>query len=304
MRDALRHARRRVERQPAVAELDGAAHRAPAVAADPERRMRALHRARQHGVSGRAEMTPLEARDALAAPDPLHREDRFVAELVALGVVDAERRELGLEVARREAGEHAAAREHVEGRDRLRREEGVPVDATSTCVCTRSRVVAAATKESATNGSSAWWPPVRSQRSSGAGWSVTKAASKPQPLAARAISAIASALTNSSPCATRSVAAGGVKRTVRTIARHRGELRPFLAAAALANRPRDFARVGSHRGNCQRAAGPAGPARAEARHRAARGLLARAARARRARRASSSASSRCRSRSRSRSPRA
>ena len=40
-------------------------------------------------------------------------------------------------------------------------------------------MVAAAAKESATKGSTVWWPPVASQSSLGTGWSVTKQAAKP-----------------------------------------------------------------------------------------------------------------------------
>src|SRR5262245_55029807 len=72
-------------------------------------------------------------------------------------------------------------------------------------VCTRSVRVAAAANESATNGSSAWCPPLASQRSFGNGWSVTKHASNPAASIARAISETARAPTNSSPADTRSV---------------------------------------------------------------------------------------------------
>ena len=76
---------------------------------------------------------------------------------------------------------------------------------TQRLVNNRTVLVAAAANESATNGSSAWWPPVASHSSSGYGCSVTNTLVNPAVSAARATSAIASALTNSSPKSTRSV---------------------------------------------------------------------------------------------------
>jgi hypothetical protein len=81
---------------------------------------------RQHGVALGAEVAPPD-REALAAPDLLHGDECLVRELVAFGEVGAERGELGLEVARREPDDDAPPGEHVEGGDRLGREEGVPV---------------------------------------------------------------------------------------------------------------------------------------------------------------------------------
>ena len=75
---------------------------------------------------------------------------------------------------------------------------GLRYAATNTWVCTAIRRVAAAANASATSGSWAWCPPPASQRSSGAGWSVTKTASSPAASTAAAISAIASPVTNSS----------------------------------------------------------------------------------------------------------
>src|SRR5262245_66383986 len=85
-----------------------------------------LRGARQHRVGARAEAAALE-REALAAPDALHGEDGLVGQLVALGVVDAERGELRLQVAGRDPDDDAPPGERVERGDRLRREEGVPV---------------------------------------------------------------------------------------------------------------------------------------------------------------------------------
>ena len=56
-------------------------------------------------------------------------------------------------------------------------------------MCTRSVVVAAAMKLSATNGSSVGCPDLSSQLFGGAGWSVTKTASMPRASARRARSA-------------------------------------------------------------------------------------------------------------------
>jgi len=80
------------------------------------------------------------------------------------------------------------------------------------CVCTRSRVVAAAANESATKGSSAWWPPLANHLASGAGWSVTKHASKPAASAAAAQAITASPVTNSGARLTWSVGSPIVKR--------------------------------------------------------------------------------------------
>ena len=66
-------------------------------------------------------------------------------------------------------------------------------------------VVALAAKDSATNGSSAWCPPLASHASSGYGCSVTNTLSNPASSAARATTAMPSALTNSAPAPTRSV---------------------------------------------------------------------------------------------------
>src|SRR5205807_8704284 len=76
-------------RRPAVAQLDGAADGATAVAADPDRRPRTLGRARQHAVAGGREVTAVED-DGLPRPRRLHGADGLVGELVALVEVDAE----------------------------------------------------------------------------------------------------------------------------------------------------------------------------------------------------------------------
>src|SRR5689334_12966508 len=94
------------------------------------------------------------------------------------------------------------------------------------CVCTRSRVVAAAANDSATNGSSAWCPPPSSHLMSGAGWSVTKQASKPASSATRAHSITASPVTNSSAWATWSVGNPIVKRIGRILRTSPSNLRP------------------------------------------------------------------------------
>ena len=65
--------------------------------------------------------------DLVVGPDAAHHVDRLVGELVALVEVDAQRRELGLEVAGRDAEDHAPAGEHVEAQHRLRGEERVAV---------------------------------------------------------------------------------------------------------------------------------------------------------------------------------
>ena len=56
-----------------------------------------------------------------------HHVDRLVGELVALVEVDAQRGELGLEVAGRDPEDHAPARQHVEAQHRLRGQERVAV---------------------------------------------------------------------------------------------------------------------------------------------------------------------------------
>src|ERR1700749_2368290 len=91
------------------------------------------------------------------------------------------------------------------------------------CVCTRIRLVAAAANESATNGSRAWCPPPASHLMSGAGWSVTKHASKPASSAVRAHVITASPVTSSSAWATRSVGNPIVKRIPRKLGQERAE---------------------------------------------------------------------------------
>jgi hypothetical protein len=110
---ALLHDPDRRERDPAVAELDRAADRALAVAADPDRGMRLLDRPRQLGVAGGREVAA-DQFDAVLAPGALDRADRLVGDVVARVEVGAERLELALQVARRDAEDQPPARQHVE----------------------------------------------------------------------------------------------------------------------------------------------------------------------------------------------
>ena len=112
-----------------------------------------------------------------------HHVDRLVGELVALVEVDAERGELGLEVAGRDPEDHAAPRQHVEAEHRLRGQQRVAVRRARGCASARAAGWSPRPRTtSATNGSSAWCPPPASHFESGAGWSVTKHASKPASL--------------------------------------------------------------------------------------------------------------------------
>ena len=97
-----------------------------AVPAHPDRRPGLLDRAGQHGVPGGVPVSA-GARHRFAGPGGAHGDDRLVGELVALGVVDAERCELRFEVAGADADDDPTAREGVERRDRLRRQERVAV---------------------------------------------------------------------------------------------------------------------------------------------------------------------------------
>ena len=113
-------------RHPSVRELDGPPDRTLGVAADPDRGPAGLGRAREHRVATGLEV-PARDRDALAGPRGAHGRDRLVGEVVALVEVDAERGELAGQVARTHADDHPPARQRVERRDRLRRQERVAV---------------------------------------------------------------------------------------------------------------------------------------------------------------------------------
>ena len=114
-------------RQPAVAALGGAPQRGRRRAADPDRRPRPLHRARaQPDVAHRpgrpvvigklvGERRRHQRRSPRRAGAPRRRE------------VDAERLELGLEVAGADAEDDAPAGQRVERRERLRRDQRMAV---------------------------------------------------------------------------------------------------------------------------------------------------------------------------------
>jgi hypothetical protein len=69
--------------------------------------------------------------DALLGPGALHRADRLVGDVVARVEVGAERLELALQIARRDAEDQAPAREYVERGGRLREQERVAVASTA-----------------------------------------------------------------------------------------------------------------------------------------------------------------------------
>src|SRR5207248_2605295 len=117
---------RRRERGPPVAALGDALARGRAVAADPDRWPGQRERAWVGGDAAGAEAPALEG-DVVAGPDGLDHVEGLLEELVALGVVDAERGELALEVAGRRRQREAAARHEVERRPRLGDQEGVAV---------------------------------------------------------------------------------------------------------------------------------------------------------------------------------
>ena len=96
------------------------------VAADPDRRVRLLHRRRQHAVSG-CVVAGAIALDALARPGALDREQRIVAHRVAALEVGAEGAELALQVAGGDAQDHPSARHHVQARGRFRHQEWIPI---------------------------------------------------------------------------------------------------------------------------------------------------------------------------------
>src|SRR5690606_31804399 len=94
---------------PAVRVLDRAPHRAPSVAADPDRRSRRAVRTRVEDDV--AEREPASVRlGGLAAPQRLQDLDRLVGERAPRREVDAERAELGLEMSRSDADHEASAR--------------------------------------------------------------------------------------------------------------------------------------------------------------------------------------------------
>ena len=116
--------------------------------------MRLLHDRRPHRRAAGAEVAA-DGLDLAVGPDASHHVDRLVGELVALVEVDAERGELRLQVAGRDAEDHPSAREHVEAQHRLRGEQRIAVGEHEDVRLHADPVVAAAANESATNGSSA-----------------------------------------------------------------------------------------------------------------------------------------------------
>ena len=78
------------------------------VAADQERRMRLLHRARENPIAARFIAGAFE-RELIGSPRGLHRGNVLIDQLVAPLEVDAERVVLALHVARADAKRHAPA---------------------------------------------------------------------------------------------------------------------------------------------------------------------------------------------------
>ena len=109
----LGEAGRSGERAPAVAAVGDPLTGPPAVAADPDGRMGSAHRSRVGRDAAGVEVAALEGH-VVAGPDRLQHVERLVEQLVALGVVDAERRELSLQVAGADGQREAAAGQHVE----------------------------------------------------------------------------------------------------------------------------------------------------------------------------------------------
>ena len=114
------------ERAPAVAPVGHALPGPAAVAADPDRWMRDAHRPGVGGDAAGVEVATFDG-DVVAGPDGDQHVEGLVEELVALPVVDAQRRELALEVAGADAEGEAPAGQHVEGGGRLGDHERVPV---------------------------------------------------------------------------------------------------------------------------------------------------------------------------------
>ena len=131
-------------------------------------------------------------RHRLPGPRGLHRGDRGVEAVVAVGELLVHARRTRPRGSRRRS-RGSAARRSTTSRvtAAFARTYGLRYGTTQRFVSTRRRVVAAAATARATNGSRAWCPPVASHSFSGNGCSVTNTASNPAASAACATSAIA-----------------------------------------------------------------------------------------------------------------
>jgi hypothetical protein len=96
------------------------------VAAEPQRRMRLLYRARHHDLLDGREAPPVEAAD-FAGPGAQQNLDGLVEELVAIGELDTKSSELGAEIAGPQHEGGSSAGQHVDGGHRLAEEQRVPV---------------------------------------------------------------------------------------------------------------------------------------------------------------------------------
>ena len=107
------------DRIPGIAQLGGAAQRRPALAADPDRRMRLLHRLGVDQDVVEADVLARELRVRLG-PELDEGLDVFVGDLAALREIGRlDRLELLLHPAGADAQHQAAARQHVDGRQHL-----------------------------------------------------------------------------------------------------------------------------------------------------------------------------------------
>ena len=118
--------RRRVEGHPAVAAGRRATTGELRVAADPDRRVRLARGLRVRGDAAGREVAALVAH-LVAGEDRVDHVERLVEERVALVEVDAERRVLRAQVARRGPEDETPLGEHIDRRDRLRQHEGVAI---------------------------------------------------------------------------------------------------------------------------------------------------------------------------------
>ena len=122
----LRQHGRRGERGPAVAEVGHPLAGLAAVATDPDRGVGSRRRPGVGRDASGVEVPALE-RHVVARPDGLEDGQRLIEQLVALGVVDAQRRELALQVAGAHGQREAPTGQHVERRAGLGHHEGVAV---------------------------------------------------------------------------------------------------------------------------------------------------------------------------------
>jgi hypothetical protein len=115
------------DRVPAIAQPRGAAQRRAALAADPDRRVRLLHRLRLEADIAEADMLAREFGCRLR-PERLAGHDVFVGHPTAGGEIrQLQRLELLLQPAGADAEGQAPFRQHIDGRDHLRQQHRWPV---------------------------------------------------------------------------------------------------------------------------------------------------------------------------------